>query len=81
VTDNTEQNNTTSHVHYTKRDAETQTAIGLFVTYISLPVIAGTFWAQTVHAKAVEIIAGLVLLSIGIAIIVWGRKTARKASD
>ena len=80
MSDNMEQDKTASPVHYTKRDAESQTAVGIFVTYISLPVIVGTFWAKTVHAKVVEIIAGLVLLGIGIAIIVWGRKTARKVS-
>ena len=81
MTDNTDQENTTPHVHYTKRDAETQTAVGLFVSYISIPVIIGTFWAQSVRAMVVEAVAGLVLLGIGIAIIVWGRKTAKKVAQ
>jgi len=81
VTDNIEQQNATSHVHYTKRDAETQTAIGIFVAYISIPVIVGAFLVDKVHWKVVNGVAGLVLLGIGVAIIVWGRKTAKKVSE
>lgn len=63
---------------HTQRDAETQTALGIFVIVISLPVLVGTFWAVRPHAMAVNVIAGFVLLGVGVALVVWGRVTAKK---
>ena len=68
------------HLHYTKRDAETQTALGIFISVISIPVVIGTFWAQTTRAMVVNAIAGCVLLAIGVTLVVWGRKTIKKIS-
>lgn len=65
------------HQH-TKRDAETQTVLGAFVTFLSIPVVIGTFFATTTHSRVVNLVAGLVLMAIGIGIIVWGRVTASK---
>jgi len=81
MTDKAEQQNAEPHLHYTKRDAETQTAIGIFVSFISIPVLIGTFWAETARAMAVNAAAGFVLLGIGVAVIVWGRKTAKKVAE
>jgi len=63
---------------HTQRDAETQTALGLFVIMISLPVLVGTFWAVRPHAMVVNAIAGFILLGVGIGMVTWGRKTAKK---
>ena len=69
------------HLHYTKRDAETQTALGIFISVISIPVLIGTFWSRNdPRAMAINAIAGFVLLAIGIALVVWGRKTIKKIS-
>lgn len=62
----------TVHGQYGQRDAETQMVLGGFVTFISIPVLLGTFWAQRPHAMVVNVIAGLVLMSVGIVIGVIG---------
>lgn len=63
--------------HHTRRDAETQMILGAFVTVISIPVLIGTFWATTPHARIVNVVAGLVLLGVGLAIALWGLRTKR----
>lgn len=62
-----------------KRDAETQTLLGLFVAILSIPVLIGTAWAENYRQVVVNVIAGLVLLGIGVGITIWGRITAKKA--
>lgn len=62
----------TAHGKYDQRDAETQMVLGGFVTFISIPVLVGTFWADRPHAMVVNIIAGLVLMGVGIAIGIVG---------
>lgn len=66
--------------HYTKREAETQVVLGVFLSVIALPVLLGTFWAHTGRAMVVNGIAGVVLLGIGIGLTIWGRVTAKKVS-
>ena len=80
VTGENEQQNKEPHVHHTKRDAETQTALGLFISLLSVLVLIGTFWADSVRAMLVNAAAGAVLLGIGVAMIVWGRITSKKVS-
>lgn len=67
------------HQH-TRRDAETQIALGIFVTAISLPVLLGTFWADSLKAVVVNVAAGLVLLGVGVAMALWGVMTRRTFS-
>lgn len=59
---------------FAKRDAETQIVLGTFVTVISIPVLIGTLWADTLRAMVVNVIAGLVLLGIGLCIAGLGLK-------
>jgi putative Mn2+ efflux pump MntP len=66
---------------HNRRDAETQTVLGIFITFISTPVILGTFWAQRSHAMIVNLVAGFILLGIGLSMIYVGRKNAKKLSD
>ena len=54
------------------RDAETQIVLGAFVLLLSLPVIAGTFWADRFNALVVNLGAGFVLLLVGLAIFSYG---------
>jgi hypothetical protein len=64
------------------RDAETQMALGLFVVVISVPVLIGTLWADRMHAAVVNVIAGGVLLSIGVILAVFGmRARSRMAAE
>jgi len=80
VTGENEQQNQEPHIHHTKRDAETLTALGLFISFLSVLVLIGTFWADSVRAMVVNAVAGAVLLGIGVGMIVWGRITAKKVS-
>lgn len=63
---------------HTRRDAETLTMLGIFICVLSVAVLIGTFFAERQHAMVVNVIAGLVLLSVGggfIARAVWvGRR-------
>ena len=63
---------------HTRRDSETQIVLGAFVSVIALPVLVGTFWAETPHARIVNIVAGLVLLGIGLGMVAWGFRTKKK---
>jgi hypothetical protein len=63
---------------HTKRDAETQKVLGIFITYISIPVLIGTYWAENARAMIVNATAGLVLLAIGVGMAVWGTKTSKR---
>ena len=80
MTDQNEGQSREPHVHHTKRDAETQTALGLFISLLSVLVLIGTFWAESARAMVVNAVAGTVLLGIGVGMIVWGRITARRLS-
>jgi len=81
VTENNEpQIPTEAPTDHSKRDAETQKVLGIFITYISIPVVIGTYWAETTRAMVVNATAGLVLFGIGIAMAVWGAKTSKKLS-
>ena len=66
---------------HTRRDAETQVALGIFVSVISLPVLVGTFWATTGRAAVINAIAGFVLLGIGAGMVTWGLRKAKKTRD
>lgn len=60
-----------------QRDAETQMALGVFITILAIPVLIGTLWATHMHARVVNIVAGIVLLGIGVAFLGygWSRRT------
>jgi hypothetical protein len=73
--------NSGSNDHHTKRDAETQTVIGIFVIAMSIMVLIGTFFAVRPHAMIVNVVAGTVLLAIGIGMVVLGRKTGKRISS
>jgi len=64
-----------------KRDGETQTVLGIFITVLSVPVVIGTFWAENVRQVVVNLAAGFVLMGIGIGIVAWGRATAKRAKQ
>ena len=84
MTESTENQNSKNEVgndHHTKRDAETQTVIGLFVIVMSIFVLIGTFYAVRPHAMIVNVVAGSILLGIGVGMVVLGRRTGRKISS
>ena len=62
---------------FAKRDAETQMVLGSFVTLIAIPVLIGSFWATTTRARVVNVVAGLVLLGIGVCIAALGWRRRR----
>ena len=64
-----------------RRDAESQTMLGIFVTVLSVPVMIGTFWAESLRQIVVNLAAGVILMAIGIAVVAWGRVTARRARE
>jgi len=51
--------------YHSRRDAETLGMLGTFISILSVAVLIGTFYAERQHAMVVNVIAGLVLLSIG----------------
>ncbi|HOZ48002.1 MAG TPA: hypothetical protein PLO37_25785 [Candidatus Hydrogenedentes bacterium] len=55
-----------------QRDAETQIALGAFVTVLAVPVLIGTHWASTTPQMVVNLLAGLVLLGIGVIVFSLG---------
>ncbi len=69
-----------AHTQYTKRDAETQMALGTFVSVIAIPVLIGTLWAKTGMQVGINIAAGGILLAIGVAMALWGWNAKRKVA-
>jgi len=63
------------------RDAETHIVLGIFITFISLPVICGTYWADRLHAMVVNLVAGFVLMAIGIVMLYWGLRKKKNLSS
>ena len=66
--------------HHTRRDAETLMVLGGFVAVIAVPVLLGTAWAGRTSAMVVNIIAGLVLLGVGIGMFFYGLRAKREIS-
>lgn len=58
------------------RDSESLMMLGGFMTLLSLPVLAGTMYAETTRAMVVNVVAGLVLLAIGVGFFMrgWSRR-------
>lgn len=59
-----------------RRDGEIYVALGCFIVFVGLPVLAGTYFAYAeghVRAAVVNLICSLVLLLIGVASILYGR--------
>ena len=67
--------------HFARRDAETQTMLGLFVGIMSLPVLVGTAFAEKPAAMIVNGVAGLVLLGVGVGLASWGIRARRRLPD
>jgi hypothetical protein len=65
------------HDHHTKRDAETLFVLGLFVTVLAVPVLIGTIWAQTGIQTVVNLVAGIILLGIGVGMVLRGRSVGK----
>ena len=77
VSDTNEKPPEETHGKFARRDAETQMVLGGFITFIAVPVLIGTIWADTFRAQVVNVAAGLVLLSIGVGIALYGLKKRR----
>ncbi|MCP4645344.1 MAG: hypothetical protein GY851_33180 [bacterium] len=54
--------------------------LGGFVAFIAVPVIIGTLWATTAHARVVNLLAGVVLFGIGavMAVLGWAKNKRLK---
>ncbi len=61
------------HQEHTRRDAETQILLGAFIFALGLPVLVGTWWAETAMQRIVNVGAGGVLIGIGIGFFLYGR--------
>ena len=72
MTDTDSETKASPQDQFAKRDAETQIALGIFVTVISIPVLVGTFWANSFRAMVVNLAAGAVLLGVGLAMGILG---------
>jgi len=77
MADTNEEPGNTEHAKFAKRDAETQMVLGSFVAFISIPVLIGTLWAEKLSARVVNLVAGSVLLAIGLGIALYGLKKRR----
>ncbi|MBX7258423.1 MAG: hypothetical protein K1Y02_18820 [Candidatus Hydrogenedentes bacterium] len=59
-----------------RRDGEIYVALGCFIVFVGIPVLAGTYFAYAEghpRAAVVNLVCSLVLLLIGVASIVYGR--------
>ena len=64
------------HQH-TRRDAEVLLVLGIFLVVLAVPVLVGTFWAEGAAQVFVNIVAGIIVGGIGVAMIFRSRWTGR----
>ena len=62
---------------HTKRDAEILTVLGIFLVVLAVPVLIGTIWAEGTAQVLVNVVAGLIVGGIGVAMVLRGRWTGR----
>jgi len=65
---------------HTRRDAETQILLGGFIFILGLPVLIGTWWAETTAARIVNVAAAIALLAIGSGFLWYGRRWLKRLS-
>ena len=65
------------HEH-TRRDAETQIALGAFIAILAVPVLIGTLWATSTVAGVVNLAAGGILFFIGLGFLVYGLRGMKR---
>jgi hypothetical protein len=63
----------------TRRDSDTQLALGIFVSIIAIPVIIGTLWADSTSTIVVNLVSGLTLLGLGLALAGYGFLGTRRS--
>ena len=61
------------------RDASSAVIIGAFFVLMSLPVLAGVFYAVLPIDRGINFVSGLIILLIGIGFILRGRFIHRKS--
>ena len=66
------------HSRHTQRDREVLTALGIFLVVLSIPVLIGTFFEEGLIPSIVNVVAGVVLLGIGAAMVWRGRRPVKE---
>lgn len=61
------------------RDAITAVILGVFFAIVSLPVLGGVFYAVESIDRAINVVAGLILLFVGVGFIARGQFIHRKS--
>lgn len=61
------------------RDASSAVIIGAFFVLMSLPVIAGVFYATETIDRTINFVAGLIIFLVGVGFILRGRAIHRKS--
>ena len=64
---------------YDARDALTGVILGVFFILMSLPVLAGTFFAEKAIDRGINIVSGSIILIIGAAFLARGTYIHRKS--
>lgn len=65
---------------YRQRDAASFLMLGTFFAVMGSLVLLGTFWTlERMHAMVVNLVAGLLLLAIGLGMLALGARARRRA--
>lgn len=64
----------------TRRDGETLILLGVFLDALSIPVMIGAFFAERSPQNWVCLVSGVVLLAIGIAFVLHGKRVLKRLS-
>lgn len=62
-----------------RRDGAVAAVLGLFFVVLGLPVLAGTFFAGATIDRVINVVAGLLILAVGAAFLLWARRLVRRA--
>jgi uncharacterized membrane protein HdeD (DUF308 family) len=63
---------TALEVEHRKRDSESFRILGGFLALLASIVILATFFQEPGHARVINLVAGLALISIGAGMFAWG---------
>jgi hypothetical protein len=61
-----------------ERDAQVAAILGVFFVVLALPVLIGTGYAEIGIDRAINLVSGLLVLSVGLGFLGWARRLARR---
>ena len=63
------------------KSAHINKVLGLFILYFGIVIIGATFYTETLIGQLTNLVAGIVLLGIGVAMVLMARKSLKNLQE